>query len=66
MSNTTVRIATLPAALVLDDTVRISGELSSLLDGRLLLDIIPPLDAAGSAALFNLPIDALLTLSIWQ
>ncbi len=66
MSNTTVPIATLPAALVLDDTVRISGELSSLLDGRLLLDIIPPLDAAGSAALFNLPIDALPTLSISQ
>lgn len=64
MSNTTAQTGKLPATLALDDTVRLSGLLSSLLDGRLQLDTVPPLDAAGSAALFNLPVDALVTLSI--
>ena len=66
MSNTTVKTATLPATLTLDDTVRLSGELSSLLDGRLQLNTVPALDDAGFAALCNLPVDALITLSIAQ
>jgi diguanylate cyclase (GGDEF)-like protein len=64
MSNTTAHAGKLPAILALDDNVRLSGVLTSLLDGRLQLDTIPPIDAAGSAALFNLPVDALVTLSI--
>ncbi|MCB1705421.1 MAG: DUF1631 family protein [Halioglobus sp.] len=62
MPNEQAPTATLPAILALDDTVRLTGQLSPLFDGRLQLDTV--LDAAGSAALFNLPVDALVTLSI--
>lgn len=62
MPNEQAPTATLPAILALDDNVRLSGQLSSLLDGRLQLDTV--LDAAGSAALFNLPVDALVTLCL--
>jgi diguanylate cyclase (GGDEF)-like protein len=62
MSNPPAQPTKLSAILALDDAVQLSGPLSSLLDGRLQLDTV--LDAAGSAALFNLPVDALVTLSI--
>ena len=62
MPNEPPPTAKLAAILALDDAVRLSGHLSSLIDGRLQLDTV--LDADGSAALFNLPVDALLTLSI--
>lgn len=62
MPNDPPQPAKLPATLALDDAVQLSGQLSSLLDGRLQLDTV--LDADGSAALFNLPVDALVTLSI--
>ncbi len=62
MSNPLTQPTKLSAILALDHAVQLSGHLSSLLDGRLQLDTV--LDAAGSAALFNLPVDALVTLSI--
>ena len=62
MPNDPEQPAKLAATLALDETVQLSGQLSSLLDGRLQLETV--LDAAGSEALFNLPVDALVTLSI--
>jgi diguanylate cyclase (GGDEF)-like protein len=64
MSSAPAQTGKLLATLALDDAVHLSGELSSLMDGRLQLDTVPPLNAAGSAALFNLPAGALVTLSL--
>ncbi|MBK6738602.1 MAG: DUF1631 family protein [Haliea sp.] len=64
MSSAPAQTGKLLATLALDDAVHLSGQLSSLMDGRLQLDTVPPLNAAGSAALFNLPAGALVTLSV--
>ncbi|MCB1688382.1 MAG: DUF1631 family protein [Halioglobus sp.] len=62
MPNDQEQPAKLAATLALDERVQLCGQLSSSLDGRLQLDTV--LDAAGSEALFNLPVDAVVTLSI--
>jgi diguanylate cyclase (GGDEF)-like protein len=64
MSNATAQKGRLSATLVLDDTVSLSGELSSLLDGRLQLDDVHTLDASNPTPVFNLAAGSMATLSI--
>jgi diguanylate cyclase (GGDEF)-like protein len=62
MPNDQQQPAKLSASLALGDEVQLSGQLSSLSDGRLQLETV--LDAAAAEALFNLAVDAAITLSI--
>jgi len=64
MSNATAQPGTLSATLILDDAVRLAGQISSLLDGRLQLDAIQPLDHPDSIDLIPVEPGAMAFLSI--
>lgn len=64
MSNVPAPSGKLSATLVLEDSVRLYGQISSLLDGRLQLDAVQVLDTPDSAAHINVQAGAVATLSI--
>jgi diguanylate cyclase (GGDEF)-like protein len=66
MSNVPAPQGKLSATLVLDDAVRLAGEISSLLDGRLRLDDVQSLDVHGTSHIVDAVSGSFATLSIAQ
>jgi diguanylate cyclase (GGDEF)-like protein len=64
MPNVPAQPGKLSATLVLDDAVRLAGQLSSLLDGRLQLDTVQTLGAQDAAVPMNIQAGAVAMLSI--
>ncbi len=64
MPNAPAQSGKLSATLVLDDAVRLAGQLSSLLDGRLQLDVVQTLDTRDTTAPIDVQAGAVATLSI--
>ncbi len=64
MPNAPAQPGMLPATLILDNAVRLAGQLSSLLDGRLQFDVVQSLKTRDTAASINLQAGAVVTLSI--
>ncbi len=64
MSNARTQPATLAAILILDETVHLAGHLSSLLDGRLQLDAVHPLNNPHSSDLTDVEPGSMATLSL--
>jgi len=64
MPNAPAQPGKLSANLVLDGAVRMAGQLSSLLDGRLQLDAVQTLDTRDTTAAINIKAGTVATLSI--
>ncbi len=64
MPNAPAQPGKLSANLLLDGAVRLAGQLSSLLDGRLQLDAVQTLDTRNTTATINIEAGAVATLSI--
>ena len=66
MSNVPAQQGKLSATLVLDDAVRLAGQISSLLDGRLRLDGVQSIDVPATSHIVDTVSGSFATLSIAQ